>query len=103
MLKELSEICNELEDYINTHHNRSALDRGINNYAIDFIDFLREEKPGLSSGMELERILLNGAETWRHLCKSNGVCLTIVGFVGFSPDCLHCLKFWCKWHAKLLG
>lgn len=34
-----------------------------------------------------------------NLCKDNGICLTVVGFVGFSPDCHHSLKFWCKWHT----
>lgn len=65
MTNKILKLCNELEDYINTHHNCSAWDRGINNYAIDFIDFLREEQPQLDTAKELEQVLLNGAETWQ--------------------------------------
>lgn len=58
------EVCNELEQYINKSNKCSAWSKGVCTYALDFIDFLREEKPEFSSAEELEGILLNGADTW---------------------------------------
>lgn len=58
-------IIESVQNILESHKGRSAWDRGVNDYAIDLLENLKELDPGdFSSSALVEKALLNGASNW---------------------------------------
>ena len=61
-----NEIITAAREYLENMNNRSAWNKGVNDYAIDLLDTLAEYPAIVESGkrFDVEKVLLNGAADW---------------------------------------
>lgn len=66
---------NELKEAVSAMSTRSAWNRGVNAYALEMLEQLENNGYEISSRKELEKDLLNGADSWQN--ASWGGCFLI--------------------------